>query len=146
MFCFLLLFGRWSMFAFFLFAITHYYFLLPATKQHFWSFGHFLIHWMLIDVYLLQSFTLQIFYKGWGCSNETTLKVIEIEMEKATRSCSSHTGPPDQYRFVSNGTFLVLSRRGHCRSVFTSSNGLSPFPIEKLGNIFDLVMTMLQNV
>lgn len=106
---------------FFLFPITYYYFLLPTTKQLFWSFGPFLVHWMLMDdMYVCsRALPVQIAYEGWGCSNQTWLKVIEIEMEKAIRSRSSQTRPQDQYRFVSNGTFLVLSRRGQCRSVFT---------------------------
>ena len=70
---------------FFLFPITYYYFLLPTTKKLFWSFGPFLVHWVLMDdMYICsRALPVQIACEGWGCSNQTWLKVIEIEMEKA---------------------------------------------------------------
>lgn len=86
---------------FFLFNITYYFFLFPTTKKLFWSVGHFLGRWMLTDdMYICsRALPVQTSCEGWGCSKAIWLKIIEIEMEKAIRSCSSHTHPPEQYRF-----------------------------------------------
>lgn len=56
---------------------------------------------MLIDdMYICsRALPVQTSCEGWGCSKAIWLKIIEIEMEKAIRSCSSHTHPPEQYRF-----------------------------------------------
>lgn len=65
---------------FLLLPIMYYYFLLPTTKKLFWSFGPFLVHWMLMDdMYICsRALPMQIAYESWGCSNQTWLKVIEI--------------------------------------------------------------------
>lgn len=108
-------------FAIFLVSCNVLVYLLPSTKKLFWSCEPFLVHWMLMDdMYICsRALPMQIASEGWGCSNQTWLKVIGIKMEKAIRSSSSHRHPQDQCRFVSNGTFLVLSRRGQCRSALT---------------------------
>lgn len=111
----------WKRTIFCYFSCNVFVYLLPSTKKLFWSCEPFLVCWMLMDDLDIFSRTLpmQIASEGWGCSNQTWLKVIGIKMEKAIRSSSSHTRPQDQCRSVSNGTFLVLSRRGQRRSALT---------------------------
>lgn len=133
---------------FFLFPVTYYYFLLPATKKHFWCFGPFLVCRMLMDdTYICsRALLVQIAYEGWSCSNQTWLKVIEIEMEKAIRSHSSHTHPR-----TSTGLFPMVHfwcfpegvSAGQCSLCIQEPASLPPS--WKWGNL-NLVKSRLRNV
>lgn len=57
-------------------------------------------------------------------------RFIEVKMEKPIRSFSSHTTLANAGLFLM-GHFLLLSIRGHCRSVFSVCVQKAPVKVKK---------------